>query len=163
MGKFKRGFTLIELLVVIGIIVLLAGIVMPNFMKHIDSAKKIRARADINSLESALAMYQMDYGVYPGDGNAGGEDLSSDADDNIDDLQRMLQAVGTNGRGLYLSKDIPNDPYGMKYRYIAPGGTPADYDNPLEDRSYDLWSWGKNKAPLGTPNDDIACWDTETN
>ena len=156
------GFTLIELLVVIGIIVLLAGIVMPNFMKQIDKAKKTRGRADIHSVENALAMYQVDFGVYPGDANAGGEDLSSDVVGNITTLKDMLQAAGTNGRGPYLSKDIPNDPYGQKYRYIAPGsGTPADYDNPLKDRSYDLWSYGKDKADGG--DDDIACWDTETN
>ena len=164
----RTGFTLIELLVVIGIIVLLAGIVMPNFMKQIDKAKKTRARADIHSVENALAMYQTDYGTYPGDGNLGGTNLSGDPSDNdgnitgTGQLKDMLQTAGTNGRGPYLSKDIPNDPYGTKYRYIAPGsGTSSDYDNPLKDRSYDLWSYGKDKADGG--DDDIACWDTETN
>ena len=166
MGKFKKGFTLIELLVVIGIIVLLAGIVMPNFMKQIDKAKKTRARADIHSVENALAMYQVDFGVYPGDKNAGGEDLSGDPDDNITgagELKDMLQTAGTNGRGPYLSKDIPNDPYGTKYNYRAPGDTaaPSTYNNPLGTRGYDLWSYGKDKADGG--DDDIACWDTETN
>jgi len=159
MGKFKKGFTLIELLVVIGIIALLAGIVMPNFMKHIDTAKKVRARADINSIENALAMYQLDYGIYPGQW-AGG--LQSDAPGNVGELQDLLQDSGTNGRGLYISKDIPNDPYGQEYRYIAPGsGYDDDYDNPLKNRGYDLWSYGKDKADGG--DDDIACWDTEAN
>ena len=160
MREFKKGFTLIELLVVIGIIALLASIVMPNFMKHIDTAKKVRARADINSLESALAMYQLDYGIYPGQWSGTGT-LQSDGNGNVEALQDLLQDSGTNGRGLYISKDIPNDPYGQEYRYIAPGGTPADYDNPLEERGYDLWSWGKDKADGG--DDDIACWDTEAN
>lgn len=166
MGKLKvavadyRGFTLIELLVVIGIIVLLAGIVMPNFMKQIDKAKKTRARADIHSVENALAMYQTDYGIYPGHKDVG-ENLSTDAEGNITALKRMLQTAGTNGRGPYLSKDIPNDPYGEKYRYIAPGNTGSSvYDNPLKERGYDLWSYGKDKADGG--DDDIACWDTET-
>ena len=158
MGKGKKGFTLIELLVVIGIIVLLAGIVMPNFMKHIDTAKKVRARADINSIENALAMYQLDYGIYPGQWSTDG--LQSDAAGNVEALQDLLQDSGTNGRGLYISKDIPNDPYGQEYRYIAPGGS-GTYQNPLEDRGYDLWSYGKDKADGG--DDDIACWDTEAN
>ncbi|MDO9464234.1 MAG: type II secretion system major pseudopilin GspG [bacterium] len=154
----RSGFTLIELLVVIGIIVLLAGIVMPNFMKSIDKAKKTRGRADIHSLENALAMYQTDWGVYPGQS---GEDLyTSISDGNMTSLERMLQAVGTNGRGPYLSKDIPNDPYGTKYRYRAPGGTASNYNNPLTNRGYDLWSYGKDKTDGG--DDDIACWDTET-
>ena len=162
----RTGFTLIELLVVIGIIVLLAGIVMPNFMKQIDKAKKTRARADIHSVENALAMYQTDWGTYPGDGivNSGSADLSGDPDDNITgagELKDMLQTAGTNGRGPYLSKDIPNDPYGTVYKYRASGGTSTDYTNPLKERSYDLWSYGKDKADGG--DDDIACWDTETN
>ena len=159
----RAGFTLIELLVVIGIIVLLAGIVMPNFMKYIDKAKKVRARADIRSIENALAMYQTDYGLYPGQvgGNPNLRQTTLPADGNMDDLQTLLQDVGTNGRGPYLSKDIPNDPYGTKYQYRAPGGTSGDYTNPLRDRGYDLWSYGKDKANGG--DDDIACWDTETN
>ncbi len=162
MGKFKKGFTLIELLVVIGIIVLLAGIVMPNFMKHIDSAKKIRARADINSLESALAMYQMDYGIYPG--QWAGSSLRDENNDYIDDLKTMLQDPGTEGRGLYLSKDIPPDPYGENYRYRAPGtSSSTGYLNPLRYRGYDLWSYGKNKTNDSGGDDDITSWDTETN
>ena len=159
----KSGFTLIELLVVIGIIVLLAGIVMPNFMKQIDKAKKTRARADIHSVENALAMYQTDYGTYPGHEGVG-TDLSNAGVDNISgdgELEDMLQTAGTNGRGPYLSKDIPNDPYGTVYKYRASGGTSTDYTNPLKERSYDLWSWGKDKDNGG--DDDIACWDTETN
>ncbi|MBU0477819.1 type II secretion system major pseudopilin GspG [bacterium] len=158
---FGAGFTLIELLVVIGIIVLLAGIVMPNFMKQIDKAKKTRARADIHSLENALAMYQTDYGIYPGQS---GEDLhgSINVNGNIPELERMLQAVGTNGRGPYLSKDIPNDPYGTKYQYRAPGDTSATYHNPLNNRSYDLWSYGKDKTNDSGGDDDITCWDTGT-
>jgi general secretion pathway protein G len=157
MGNSKRaGFTLIELLVVIGIIVLLAGIVMPNFMKYMDKAKIVRARADIHSIENALAMYQTDWGVYPGQGED--PDLSSDSGDGqISNLEEIFQTDGTNGRGPYLSKNIPNDPYGTKYRYIFPGSS-----NPLTTRSYDLWSYGKDKADGGDPNDDIACWDTET-
>ncbi len=161
--KKKSGFTLIELLVVIGIIVLLAGIVMPNFMKQIDKAKKTRARADIHSLENALAMYQVDYGVYPGDGDVGGTNLSG-ANHNIredGELEDMLQTSGTNGRGPYLSKDIPKDPYGTEYKYTAPGSS-GTHHNPLTNRGYDLWSFGKDKADDSGDDDDITCWDTET-
>ncbi|MFH1904778.1 MAG: type II secretion system major pseudopilin GspG [bacterium] len=151
-GTGCRGFTLIELLVVIGIIVLLAGIVMPNFMKQIDKAKKTRGRADIHSLENALAMYQTDYGVYPGE-------TGGNADGAYPSLEGKLQYAGTEGKGPYLSKDIPKDPYGTSYYYKYPGATSGK--NPLGIRGYDLWSYGKDKAPDTT--DDIACWDTETN
>ncbi len=165
----RAGFTLIELLVVIGIIVLLAGIVMPNFMKYIDKAKKVRTRADIHSIENALAMYQTDWGTYPGDGNVntGNADLSDDdpTSPNIrgtGELEDMLQTSGTNARGPYLSKDIPNDPYGEEYRYRAPGGVKDSYNNPLDNRGYDLWSYGKDKENDSGADDDITSWDTGT-
>ncbi len=169
--KKRSGFTLIELLVVIGIIVLLAGIVMPNFMKYMDKAKKVRARADIHSIENALAMYQTDWGIYPGDGNVNTgspENLSGTDPDSYPhiretgELQDMLQTSGTNGRGPYLSKDIPKDPYGEEYRYRAPKSGESGYLNPLTNRGYDLWSYGKDKANDSGGDDDITCWDTGT-
>ena len=144
----KSGFTLIELLVVIGIIVLLAGIVMPNFMKYIDKAKKVRARADIHSLENALAMYQTDYGIYPKWA------LDGTSLNTIDELQEILQHPGDNGRGPYLSKNIPPDPYGRSYRYQYPGAL-----NPLVTKGYDLFSHGKDTTDT---TDDITSWATET-
>lgn len=150
----KKSFTLIELLVVIGIIVLLAGIVMPNFMKQIDKAKKTRARADIHSLENALAMYQTDYGVYPKELAGAGAVV----DGVYPSLEKKLQYAGTWGKGPYLSKDIPKDPYGTSYYYKYPGAVSGK--NPLCARGYDLWSYGKDKNDAG--GDDIACWDTET-
>ena len=161
MGK-RAGFTLIELLVVIGIIVLLAGIVMPNFMKYIDKAKKVRARADIHSIENALAMYQTDWGIYPGQWS-GAHSLHGAVDgSHVATLWIILKTTGTNGRGPYLSKEIPNDPYGEAYRYRAPVSGGSGYKNPLEESGYDLFSCGKDKTGDGTGEDDIACWDTGT-
>ncbi|NOZ63851.1 MAG: prepilin-type N-terminal cleavage/methylation domain-containing protein, partial [Caldiserica bacterium] len=60
--SLKRGFTLLELMVVVAIIVILAGIILPNYAKRVDRARMVRAEADISALETAIAMYANDMG-----------------------------------------------------------------------------------------------------
>ena len=66
----KKGFTLLELMVVIAIIVMLAGIMIPNLANRIERAKITKTEADIAGIESAIAMYETDTGIYPEDNNA---------------------------------------------------------------------------------------------
>src|SRR5829696_9407753 len=61
----RDGFTLIELLVVIGIIVLLAGLLLPMLYKTYRSASRTRLAADLNSIGVALDAYKSDFGDYP--------------------------------------------------------------------------------------------------
>lgn len=60
-----RAFTLIELLVVVGIIVLLAGLLLPMLYKTYRSASKTRLAADLNTIATALDVYKNDFGDYP--------------------------------------------------------------------------------------------------
>lgn len=60
-----RGFTLTELLVVVGIIVLVAGIVLPLIMRSYRSADRTRLAADLQSIAVALTAYRQDFGDYP--------------------------------------------------------------------------------------------------
>ena len=46
-GKSESGFTLIEMMMVIGIIVLLAGIAVPNYITHRDKQKLNRGAREI--------------------------------------------------------------------------------------------------------------------
>jgi len=62
----NRGFTLIELMVVIVILGILAGLIVPRIMGRPDEARQMKAKIQIESIETALKLYKLDNGSYPG-------------------------------------------------------------------------------------------------
>ncbi len=60
-----RRFTLIELLVVIAIIAVLAGLLLPALAGAREHAKRTRAQTEMKMLQTAIAMYESDYGYLP--------------------------------------------------------------------------------------------------
>src|SRR5215470_14834976 len=60
-----RGFTLIEIMVVVIIIGLLAAVIVPQVINKVDDARISKAKADIQSIETALTMYRLDNSKYP--------------------------------------------------------------------------------------------------
>jgi prepilin-type N-terminal cleavage/methylation domain-containing protein len=63
--KQRKGFTLIELMIVIAIIIILAAIAIPNYLRMTDRARRSRVAGDFTSLATALEAYQVDWGSYP--------------------------------------------------------------------------------------------------
>jgi prepilin-type N-terminal cleavage/methylation domain-containing protein len=61
----RRGFTLIELMVVIAIIIILAAIAIPNYLKMTERAKKSRLQSDFATLATVLETFKTDWGKYP--------------------------------------------------------------------------------------------------
>ena len=61
----RRGFTLIEILVVIGIIVLLAGILLPLVNRSRRQAQKLRTSADMQSIITAIQAFKTETGDIP--------------------------------------------------------------------------------------------------
>src|SRR5688572_16909693 len=61
----RDAFTLVEILVVIGIIVVLAGILVPLVGRSMRQAKQIRTAADLGSIGTALEAFKADHGDYP--------------------------------------------------------------------------------------------------
>src|ERR1700678_3406669 len=61
----SSGFTLVELLVVIAIIALLASVLAVSAGSVINSAKRARASANINQIQTASLNYYTEYGIYP--------------------------------------------------------------------------------------------------
>jgi len=56
----KGGFTLVEMILVIIIIGILAAIIVPKFAGQSDKAKIATTKANLNSLRSAVRLFQSD-------------------------------------------------------------------------------------------------------
>ena len=140
----REGFTLIELMVVIVILGILAGLIVPRIMDRPEQAKRLKARMQIESLESALKLYKLDNGSYP---------------DTEQGLQALVEkpevgAIPSKWReGGYLEKGkVPVDPWENEFVYISPGTF----------GEYDIISYGADGAPGGEgKNLDVSNWDTE--
>ncbi len=142
--KNVRGFTLIELMVVIIILGILAMYVAPKIMGRPDEARQVKARLDMASLETALKLYRLDNGMYPGTEQG---------------LQALVAQPETGTlakkwrKGGYLEKNrVPKDPWGNEYIYLCPG---------VND-DYDIISYGADGVSGGEDkNKDINSWDIE--
>ncbi len=136
--KYSKGFTLLELLVVLGIIAMLAGIVGPQVMKHMGTAKIKAAKVQIEDISTALDMYKLDVGNYP---------------NNQQGLAVLVEkpADVKQWNGPYLRKDkVPVDPWQQEYHYQQPG----------QHGKFDLYSYGADDKQGGEGEDqDINSWD----
>ncbi len=132
----QSGFTLLELLVVMVIIGLLAGYVGPRYFAQIGKSEVKTTKAQIDAFEKALDQYRLDVGRYPG------------SEQGLNSLVARPENEPKWG-GPYLKKAVPNDPWGNKYVYRAPG----------EHGEFDLLSYGKD-GKLGGADEaaDITNW-----
>ena len=69
----QRGFTLIEVLVTVTVLGILAAIAIPRFDNATALANTAKIQSDLQTLDSAIIMYQMENGGNP----SGLSDLSS--------------------------------------------------------------------------------------
>ena len=133
-----RGFTLIEILVVLAILGMVMGLVGPQIMKHLGTAKSDTARLKIEDFGGTLDLFYLDNDRYPS---------------TAEGLEALVQKPASLDRwnGPYLKKTkIPTDPWGNNYHYMSPG----------EHGDYDLFSYGADNAPGGEKNDrDIGSWE----
>ena len=138
------GFTLIELMVVIVILGILAGLIIPRIMGRPEEAKQLKAKMQIESLETALKLYKLDNGMYP---------------DTEQGLQALVEQPETGTipkkwrKNGYLEKGrLPKDPWGNEFIYLSPGA----------HGEYDIISYGADGVPDGEDkNKDINSWEIE--
>ena len=141
----SRGFTLIELMVVVIILGILALYIGPKIMGEPEKAKRVKAKMDIATLETALKMFKLDNGIYPSTEQG---------------LQALVEAPETGvipkkwRKGGYIEKNkVPKDPWGNEFVYISPG----------VHGDFDLISYGLDGVPGGEDEDDmdINNWEIE--
>jgi prepilin-type N-terminal cleavage/methylation domain-containing protein len=61
----QKGFTLMELMITIAIISILAAIAIPNYLGYRTKAKIAKAKAELNTIESAIQALAVDTGLWP--------------------------------------------------------------------------------------------------
>jgi len=135
-----RGFTLIEILVVVVILALLAAFIVPRVMGRVDDARLTKARGDIQSLETALAMYRLDTARLPNTEQG----LTALVTQPVDPSIRNWKPGG------YLAR-VSRDPWGNEYHYRVPAQRGGEFD---------LWSMGPD-GQEGAPEsdrDNIGNW-----
>ncbi len=140
----NTGFTLIELMVVIVILGILAGLIIPRIMGRPEEARQMKAKVQMESIETALRLYKLDNGDYP---------------TTEQGLQALVEppTVGELPRawrkGGYLEKGkMPKDPWENDYIYLCPG----------LHGDFDLISYGADGQPGGEDkNADINSWELE--
>ncbi len=140
----QAGFTLIELMVVMVILAILAGLIVPRIMGRPEEARRTKTTIQIQSMETALKLYNLDNGDYP---------------TTEQGLQALVEAptVGklpTKWRqGGYLEKGrVPKDAWGNDFIYLQPG----------IQGEYDIISYGADGQQGGEGKDaDISNWDIE--
>jgi general secretion pathway protein G len=64
-GKRGAGFTVIELLVVLAAIGLLLGIAAPRYFQHLDTAREVTLKQDLQQLRDAIDKFYADQTRYP--------------------------------------------------------------------------------------------------
>lgn len=139
--KFKQqGFTLIEIIVVVVIIGILATFVAPKFLGKTDDARIVKAKSDIQALESALDIYKLDNYAYP------------TTDQGLDALVNQPSgdpAPANWQKGGYVKK-LRKDPWQRDYLYLNPG----------ERGEVDIYSLGADGVEGGEgANADIGNWE----
>ena len=95
--KKRKGFTLIELMIVIAIIIILAAIAIPNYLRMTERAKRSRVAGDFASLATSLEAYSVDWGQYPNTGTAYSEPFGKHTDTAAAAVAEVSKELSGNG------------------------------------------------------------------
>ena len=129
----RTGFTLIEMLVVLTILMLLAGIVSVNVMKHQARARRDAATIQIRQLQSAVRTFQLEQGRLP--------TMEQGLDALVRRPDRAPVPENYPADGYLDSRRVPKDPWQRDFVYAVPGPDGA---------AFEILSYGADGEPGGT-------------
>lgn len=132
----QSGFTLLEIMMVVAIIGLLAGVAASMLGDNLGIARETKVKSDIQTIATQLMVYESLNGFPP------------TSEQGLKALVQQPSSSPAPRNWRQLMKEIPQDPWGMEYQYVAPGRHNGD--------SYDLFSAGKDRVP--NTDDDIGNW-----
>lgn len=137
----QSGLTWVETTIVIILLGIVAALVIQRAFVHSEQTRIIKAKADIQGLQTALNNYKADNGFYPS---------------NIQGLRALVNRPTSHPRprnwklGGYLFR-VPADPWGRSFQYLNPG-----IHNP---NGIDIFTYGPTGQPGGTgENATIGNW-----
>ena len=85
--KDQRGFTLLEMMIVIVILGILATLAIPRFSNSVALANTAKIQADLQTLNTAVAMHLVQRGKNPAD-------IKKDLAEYIDDIENLTPPQG---------------------------------------------------------------------
>ena len=139
----QSGFTLIEVMVVVVILAILASILIPKIMDKPDEARVVKAKQDIQEIQSALDLYRLDNYVYP------------TTDQGLQALVQKPTIDPVPPHWKQYLDQMPMDPWDHPYQYLNPG---------QHGGAVDIWSNGADGQPGGEGvNADIGNWNLNGN
>lgn len=65
MGAMRRGFTVLEMLIAIAVILIIAAMVVPSTLRHLERARVQKCEGILARVEAGLKMYRQDNRHYP--------------------------------------------------------------------------------------------------
>ncbi len=112
-------------MLVVGIIVIILGVAVARLGNTTGVAKDMRVRADVQAISTQLKLYESVNGFLP------------TSEQGLQALVTPPQTDPKPTRWYQLFKDLPKDPWGSDYVYLAPGRKYPD--------SFDLYSPGPDR------------------
>ena len=133
----RTGFTIVEIMVVVIVIGVLAALIVPGLFGRVGQAKNSVTKQQIATIESAVNLFQQDYGRFPNSL----EELVTKPADISDELWTSPSLK---------PKDL-TDPWGNPFIYRYPGqqwafeliSTGADGQEGGEGENADITNWSE--------------------